>query len=206
MQEVRQRKSKEGPCLQLKHSGVQSRAKSWGEIWGRGTLPHWARKGFQIIPNSTNYWILDKDSSNFHKLPNTWPGVWREGGWGAKACLWGRGFRRWVSRCTRKVNRPFSINVFIKNYVSLLGLAESRLSSEEGVGRVERERRTEEPRQGRGGRGAGKEKDENVVSEKETEKRGQRRIKLDKIENKQPHWDVEMFTKLRRRKKDTALN
>ena len=155
MQEVRQRKSKEGPCLQLKHSGVQSRAESWGEIWGRGTLPHWARKGFQIIPNSTNYWILDKDSSNFHKLPNTWPGVWREGGWGAKACLWGRGFRRWVSRCTLKVNRQLSINVFIKNYVSLLGLAESRLLSEEGVGRVERERRTEEPRQGRGGRGQG---------------------------------------------------
>ena len=59
----------------------------------------------------------------------------------------------------------------------MLGLAESRLSSEEGVGRVERERRTEEPRQGRGGRGAGKEKEENVASEKETEKRAQRRIK-----------------------------
>ena len=70
----------------------------------------------------------------------------------------------------------------------LIGLAESRLSSEEEVGRGERERRTEEPRQGRGGRGEGKEKEENVVSEKETEKRGQRRIKLEKkIENKQPH-------------------
>ena len=75
------------------------------------------------------------------------------------------------------MNKHFSIKVFIRNYVSLLGLAESRLSSEEGVGRVERERRTEEPRQGRGGRGAGKEKEENVVSEKETEKRAQRRIK-----------------------------
>ena len=75
------------------------------------------------------------------------------------------------------MNKQLSINVFIRNYVSLLGLAESKLLSEEGVGRVERERRTEEPRQGRGGRGAGKEKDENVVSEKETEKRAQRRIK-----------------------------
>merc|ERR1719340_250120 len=51
-----------------------------------------------------------------------------------------------------------------------MSLAESRLSSEEEVGRGERERRTEEPRQGRGGREAGKEKEENVVSEKETEK------------------------------------
>ena len=92
-----------------------------------------------------------------------------------------------MSRCTLEVYKQLSIKVFINNNVSLLGLAESRLLSEEGVGRVERERRTEEPRQGRGGRGAGKEKDENVVSEKETEKRGQRRIKLDKIENKQPH-------------------
>ena len=92
-----------------------------------------------------------------------------------------------MSHCTLKVYNQLSITVFIKNYVSLLGLAESRLSSEEGVGRGERERRTEEPRQGRGGRGAGKEKEENVASEKETEKRGQRRIKLDKIENKQPH-------------------
>ena len=75
------------------------------------------------------------------------------------------------------MNKHFSIKVFIRNYVSLLGLAESRLLSEEGVGRVERERRTEEPRQGRGGRGAGKEKEENVASEKETEKRAQRRIK-----------------------------
>merc|ERR1719273_2286774 len=58
-----------------------------------------------------------------------------------------------------------------------MSLAELRLSSEEGVVRVERERRGEEPRQGRGGREAGKEKEENVVSEKETEKRGQRRIK-----------------------------
>ena len=57
-----------------------------------------------LIPQTTDYWILDKDSSNFHKLPNTWPGVWREGGWGAKACLWGRGFRRWVSRCTLNMN------------------------------------------------------------------------------------------------------
>ena len=93
-----------------------------------------------------------------------------------------------MSRCTLKVNKQLSIKVFIRNYVSLQGLAESRLLSEEEVGRGERERRTEEePRQGRGGRGAGKEKEENVASEKETEKRGQRRIKLDKIENKQPH-------------------
>ena len=81
-----------------------------------------------------------------------------------------------MSHCTLKVYNQLSIKVFIRNYVSLLGLAESRLLSEEGVGRVERERRTEEPRQGRGGRGAGKEKGENVVSEKETEKRDQRRI------------------------------
>ena len=92
-----------------------------------------------------------------------------------------------MSCCTLKVYNQLSIKVFIKNYVSWLGLAELRLSSEEEVGRGERERRTEEPRQGRGGREAGKEKEENVVSEKETEKRGQRRIKLDKIENKQPH-------------------
>merc|ERR1711988_528797 len=64
--------------------------------------------------------------------------------------------------------------------IQTMSLAESRLSSEEGVGRVERERRTEEPRQGRGGRGAGKEKEENVASEKETEKRAQRRIKPSK--------------------------
>ena len=82
-----------------------------------------------------------------------------------------------MSRCTLEVYKQLSIKVFINNNVSLLGLAESRLLSEEGVGRVERERRTEEPRQGRGGRGAGKEKEENVVSEKETEKRAQRRIK-----------------------------
>jgi len=58
--------------------------------------------------------------------------------------------------------------MFVRTRIQTMSLAESRLSSEEEVGRGERERRTEEPRQGRGGREAGKEKEENVVSEKET--------------------------------------
>merc|ERR1711962_1942452 len=103
-----------------------------------------------------------------------------------------RNLRKWnfatmsLKRCVKRRSLRCQ-SMFVRTRIQTMSLAESRLSSEEGVGRGERERRTEEPRQGRGGREAGKEKEENVASETETEKRGQRSIKLDKIENKQPH-------------------